>query len=181
MRFACVGGVIGVTILLQGSMPALSALPPNYNVNLAWNPSPSIEVTGYRIYYGVAQGGYTNSVTTGNVTNAVVTGLVSGLPYYFAVAGYNAIGLESELSNEIGYTVPGGLATLQIRVATNKQAILTVTGLIGHTYEIQATSDLKTWTVLGTVTLGSTGLANYTNTNAGSFAKRYYRTRDTQP
>lgn len=180
MRLACVGGLIGFSILWQGSQPALSA-PPTYNVSLAWDRSPSIEVTGYRIYYGVTPGNYTNSVVIGNVTNATVTGLVSGVPYFLTVSGYNSSGLESQLSNEISYTVPGGRATLQIRVAPNKHAILTMTGLIGRTYEIQATSDLKTWTVLGTVTVGSTGLANYTNTNAGSFSKRYYRTRDTQP
>ena len=77
--------------------------------------------------------------------------------------------------------MPGGTAQLQIRIAPNKQAILTVTGKTNHTYEIQATTDLKTWSVIGTVTLGASGSKNYTNTNAGSFSKRFYRTRDTQP
>ena len=58
---------------------------------------------------------------------------------------------------------------------------MTVRGLTGHTYEILATPDLKTWTVIGTVTLGASGATSFTDSNAASFAKRFYRTRDTTP
>jgi hypothetical protein len=150
-------------------------------VTLGWDTSPSTDVTGYRIYYGAGSGNYTNSIMVGNVTSNSIPGMVIGATYYFTVVAYNSIGLESIFSNEIIYTVPGGLAKLQIAIAANKRAILTVTGKAAHTYEIQTTADLKTWTILGTVTTGASGSANYTNTNAGSFPKRFYRTRDTAP
>ena len=76
------------------------------SVTLAWGASPSPDVTGYRVYYGAASGVYSNSVVVGNVTTNAVPGLTSGVTYFFAVTAYNAIGLESLFSNEVGYTVP---------------------------------------------------------------------------
>ena len=70
---------------------------------------------------------------------------------------------------------------MQIRVTPTRQVVLTVTGQIGHTYDIQATQDFTTWTVIGTVTVGAGGSLDFTDTNAASFPKRFYRTHDTQP
>jgi hypothetical protein len=52
---------------------------------------------------------------------------------------------------------------------------------MGHTYDIKATEDFTAWTVIGTVTLGASGSLDFTDTNAASFPKRFYRARDTQP
>lgn len=70
-----------------------------------------------------------------------------------------------------------GLPGVQLRVTPTRQFILTVTGTIGHTYDIQATQDFKTWTVIGAVTVGTNGLSVFTDTNAASFSRRFYRTR----
>jgi hypothetical protein len=154
-------------------------LPGTYTVNLTWNRSPSSEVTGYRIYYGGAAGNYSNSVMAGNVTSNAIPGLISGVTYFFAVVAYNASGVESVASNEIRFSP--GLAIMQISIAANRRAVLTVNGLLGHTYEIQAAQMLGTWTVLGTATVGTNGAVSFTDTNAPSFPNRSYRTRDTQP
>jgi hypothetical protein len=69
------------------------------------------------------------------------------------------------------------LPKVQVSVTPVRQFILTVTGQVGHTYDIQATQDFKTWTVIGTMTVGATGLLNFTDTNAASFSRRFYRTR----
>lgn len=172
-------GAILFLALLHYPSRAWSATPPS--LTLQWDRSASTDVIGYRIYYGATSGNPTNSVEAGNVLSNTIPSLVIGATYFFTVVAYNAVGLESRFSNEFTYTVPGGPAQLQIRIAANKQAILTVTGQTAHTYEIQATPDMKTWTVLGTVTLGANGSASYTNTNAGTFTKRFYRTRDTTP
>jgi hypothetical protein len=66
---------------------------------------------------------------------------------------------------------------VQLRITPTRQFILTVNGLIGHTYDIQATQDFKTWTVIGTVTVGASGSLDFTDTNAASFSRRFYRTR----
>jgi len=175
-------GVILFFALLHNPFQALSAtFLGSYSVAFAWDSSPSSEVTGYRVYYGAASGNYSNSVVVGNVTTNTVPGLASGVTYFFAVTAYNASGLESDFSNEISYTVPGGLPTLQIRVTPTRQVVLTVTGLIGHTYDIQATQDLKTWTIIGTVTVGASGSLDFSDTTAANVSKCFYRTCDLQP
>jgi hypothetical protein len=56
-----------------------------------------------------------------------------------------------------------------------------VTGPAGHTYDIQASQTLTTWSVIGTVTLDSSGSIEFTDPNAASYPNLSYRTRDTQP
>ena len=73
-------------------------------VTLAWDRSPSVDVTGYNIYYGVRSGAYTNRVTVGNVLTATVAGLKEGVTYYFAATAFNTE--ESGFSNEVSYRVP---------------------------------------------------------------------------
>jgi hypothetical protein len=80
------------------------------SVALAWNPSSSTNVAGYKIYYGVACSVYTNAISVGNSTNATVTGLVEGATYYFAATAVDALGVESPFSNETSYSVPVGSA-----------------------------------------------------------------------
>ncbi len=174
--------VLGTSLFLALLLSPVQALsgPGNF-VTLAWDRSPDSSVTGYRIYYGAASGNYTNSVAVGNATTNAVQGLMSGVTYFFAVTAYDASGLESSFSNETSYTAPTGLPTVQLRMAANGQPVLTVQGQIGHTYEIQASQDLKTWTTLGTANLGASGSVDFTDTNTASFPKRFYRTRDTQP
>jgi hypothetical protein len=101
--------------------------------------------------------------------------------------GVNAYGSSSVFPNQTwnarNYWVDvmwqGGLAVpgVQLRVTPARQFVLTVTGPVSHTYDIQATQDLKTWTVIGTVTMGTNGLSVFTDTNAASFSRRFYRTQ----
>lgn len=77
--------------------------PPT--VTLAWDPSPSTNVTGYNIYYGPNSRAYTNKVDVSNVTNATLT-LRYGTLYYFAATAYDGSGLESDFSNEVSYQFP---------------------------------------------------------------------------
>jgi hypothetical protein len=160
--------------LLQGPVQAAQT------VTLGWNPSPGTPVVGYNVYYGVASHTYTGMFDAGNATSAGIRGLVEGGTYFFAVTAYAAIGLESDFSSEISYTVPGGLPRVQLRVTSTGQVVLTVIGQAGHTFDIQATQTLNTWTVIGRVTLGAGGSVEFTDPNAAGSQKRFYRTRDTQ-
>ena len=175
---------MGLTRVLGGIF--FVALFPNpvhavQSVTLAWDPSPDTNVVGYNVYYGVASRTYTNAVDVGNATSVNIPGLVEGRTYFFAVTAYIAGGLESDFSNEISYSVPGGLPPVQIGVASNGQVTVTVTGQIGRTYDILATETFTAWTVIGTVTLGGSGSVDFTDTNAASFSKRFYRIHDIQP
>jgi len=181
-RIKSLTGVLGAALFLaalHNPMTALGVVAPPNSVTLAWDASPSAGVAGYRVYYGTASGNYTSNVEAGNLTTNTIPGMVNGTTYYFAVKAYNASGLEGAFSNEISF-VPG-TATVQIMVAANGQAVLTLKGLIGHTYDVQATPDLKNWSIIGSATIGAGGSFAFTDVNAPSFAKRFYRLRDTQP
>ena len=151
------------------------------SVTLAWNASPGPGVAGYRVYYGVASRVYTSMVSVGVVTNATIPGLLEGVTYYFAVTAYDGEGLESIYSNEVGYTIPGIIARLLIRPAAGGRFVLTGAAPVGHTYQILATTNLSNWTVIGTVTAGTNGSFQFTDTNAPNHRARFYRARDTLP
>ena len=79
--------------------------------------------------------------------------------------------------------MPLGAPAVQIRKSTTVagQFILTAIGQIDHTYEIQATQDFKTWTTIGSVTLGASGSLDFTDPSSQDFPERFYRTQDMQP
>lgn len=146
------------------------------SVTLAWDSSPDPTVVGYNIYSGVASGTYTNRVDAGNATTGNISNLVEGTTYFFAVTAYDASGLESDFSNEISFTVPEALPTLEIHGVTGGQFVFSVTGPVGTTYDIEATEKFTNWIMIGTVTLGAGGSVDFTDTNAANFPKRFYRT-----
>lgn len=163
--------------LLHQSLQASDTSPPGtYSLNLTWTGSPSPEVVGYVVYYGLASGDYTSSIAVSNVTSVTVPDLVEGVTYYFAITAVSLDGMESDYSNEISYTQ--GIQNLQIAGLPGGPLVLTVTGTSGHTYDIEATPDFAAWTVIGTVTLGDGGSLNFTDTNAADFPQRFYRTRE---
>jgi hypothetical protein len=165
--------------LLLSPVQALSAtVPPGQSVTLAWNRSLDTNVVGYNIYDGVASNTYTNMINAGNATAATIFGLIGGETYYLAATAYDYLGRESGFSSEIIYTVPTTLPGVQLRVTPAKQVVLTVTGQTGHTYDIQATQDFTTWTVIGTVTIGASDWLDFTDTNAANFSMGFYRTRE---
>jgi hypothetical protein len=145
------------------------------SITLAWSPATNADLAGYNVYYGSASHTYTNITSVGNVTNATISGLVEGGTYYFAATALSTAGLESGYSAEVSYSVPTALPAVQLQVTPAKQFILTITGTIGHTYNIQASQNLITWRVIGSVTVGAGGSSNFTDTNAASFSKRFYR------
>lgn len=76
------------------------------SVSLIWNASTNIQVAGYNVYYGSASHSYPNQVFVGTNLNTVVGGLGNG-NYFFAVTAVDAIGNESDFSNEINYQIAG--------------------------------------------------------------------------
>lgn len=76
------------------------------------------------MHYGENSGAYTDSIDAGAQTKAELADLPVGTTYFCAVTAYNALGMESDFSNEISFTVapprppsadanmPGGLSDL---------------------------------------------------------------------
>lgn len=92
------------------------------DITLAWDPSSSPGVTGYKLYYRTKFGSTSwtgaeaatpsategnSPVDVGNVTSATLTGLESGVVYLFAVLAYDAEGYHSRFSNIISSSTVG--------------------------------------------------------------------------
>jgi hypothetical protein len=103
-----VAGVLGSILAAQAA-----------SVTLAWNPSPSTEVTGYKLYYGPADTTgskwYTEVIDVHTVTQYRVEGLTAGTCYVFAVQAYGDNGKASDFSNQVRH----------LAAASTREAILT--------------------------------------------------------
>jgi fibronectin type 3 domain-containing protein len=82
---------------------------PGMQISLVWDPNIEPDLEGYKCYYGLNSRDYTHTVVVGNQTVCTVTDLKPGETYYFAVTAYNTVGLESDYSEEIIYTIPAEL------------------------------------------------------------------------
>ena len=105
--------VIGslLTACGSGSESAAGGDDSNGTVVLTWDavtePSPA---AGYRIYYGTASGEYVQpfgqGLAAGNGTTYTMAGLSSGATYFFAATAHDAMGNESNYSNEVFKVIP---------------------------------------------------------------------------
>jgi hypothetical protein len=142
------------------------------SVTLVWGPSTSASVAGYNIYYGGANGDYTNMIPVGNVTNVTVTGLLDGTTYYFAAKAVNASGTESGFSNQTSYSVPTPAASLNAATHGKGGFGFVVNGVPGYKYVVEASTDMINWTPLETNTVPF----SYSDPAASQFSRRFYRT-----
>ena len=186
------GGALGISRLVEILVatlllalihhPVLGSAAPDadtYSLTLSWgDSSPDPDLIGYRVYYGTASGEYTNIITTGNVSTATISGLLYGVTYYFAITAVDIDGDESDFSNEISYQQDAPTVRLQIQSVADGQFLLTVNGPPGKTYDIEATEDFTTWTVIGTGTLDADGSLEFTDTDAANHPQRFYRAHD---
>jgi len=134
-------------------------LPGQANtLTIVWSPSPSPEVSGYALYWGLSEDSCTNRIALRNVTNVTLVGFKRKLTYHLAVAACDATGDESPWSNRIQYSrtlqmlpIPSNTATnlLQLKqvnvTATNSVIRLSFTGQAGSDYRLQSTEDFQRW------------------------------------
>jgi len=90
------------------SAPASASTLSSSTATLEWDSVAG--ASGYRIYYGVTQGGPydqspVNGIDVGNATTFTVTGLAGHTRYYFVATAYSAA-VESPFSNEVFKDVP---------------------------------------------------------------------------
>ena len=147
----------------------------SYKVDLSWDAHADSTVSAYQVYYGTTNGEYTTKIAVGNATQTTISGLSGGTTYYFAVTAINTGGIESAFSNAVAFQ-PGSLST-SIRTSATGQMVLKVQGLIGQKYNIEASQDLVSWSVISTVTIQDGGSLDFVDPDTGRFHKRFYRTR----
>lgn len=106
LRRQCCRLRLAESLLVSAALGVVLPAFANGSITLAWDPSPSDTVVGYRIYYGLVSGNYTVQLEVGNQTSATVTNLIPARTYYFAATAYNTLGVESEFSEEVSARVP---------------------------------------------------------------------------
>ena len=111
---------VTATVSTQGSSSSISAStviidppdPPSGlvlspgSIRLAWSPSDTVNVAGYKIYLGHQPGVYDQVIDAGNVTSYHDTNVTYGTTYYVAVRAYSTNGLLSAPSTEGSITLP---------------------------------------------------------------------------
>ena len=160
-------------LILSSALMLFLQLPVHagQSVTLAWNPSSTPDIAGYRIYYDTACGNYPNVVEVGNTTNATVSGLVPGTKYYFAATTVDGAGNESGFSNEASYAMPVTAATLAAPAGSAGQFSFTVSGDAGQQYVVQASTNMLDWVSLQT----NAAPFLFTDNDAAGFNQRFYR------
>jgi hypothetical protein len=167
-----------LTIILP--LISFSSARAAQSVLLSWDRIPDPTIIGYYVYYGTESGNYTGIASPGVETSVVIPGIVEGQTYYFAVTAMDMLGQESLFSNEVSYTAP--LPPPPLSISFNKNgATLTGAGIAGHVYEIQATTNFVSWTVIGTLPAEVDGSFLFTDSDAANYPARFYRFRDTTP
>jgi hypothetical protein len=146
-----------------------------WSVTLGWNASPSADAAGYNIYYGTTSGSYTNKITVGNVTSATISNLTAGVTYYFAATTCDTNANESAFSNEASFILSGVL-TMSQGANAGAPALIQFPVEPGHWYEVQATTDLQSWTTIKQTDVATANIwVQFTDPNAGDFKSRFYR------
>jgi len=168
-------------LLAAGAVLSVTTALASPQVTLAWDPSVSSSVAGYRLYYGVSSRVYTNVIDVGSANFATVSNLVDSTTYFFAVTAYDVAGLESDFSDEISYTVPSPVSVLQVSFDPVQGAALTATGPSNYSYNILTSTNLVDWMPLTTITLDATGVSQYTDSVDPTKPTRFYRLQQTSP
>jgi hypothetical protein len=170
---ACCGimtiAVVALSLLAAAQARAIQS------VSLAWNSTADSSVAGYALYYGAASGHYSTRVDVGTNTTATVPGLIEGSTNYFALTAYNAAAVESPLSTEVSYLVPG-LVVCKMIVAGGKTMQLRFPVASGHSYQVEASTNLTSWAVIwqsGTAT--SNAWTTFQDPLTKSRRQRFYR------
>ena len=116
-------------------------------VTLAWDPTPSSPIAGYRLYYAT-NSGLSSVAAVSNVPptqlSLAMPNVVPGIAYFYATA-YLFNGIESDPSNIVLYTNKHfGPVNLRITASTNNQAAIWVNNTATN-MQVQWSSNMTTW------------------------------------
>lgn len=106
------------TLNLHAQSPAPPAPNRAIRIPLAWEPSPTLSVVGYRLYHATSGPTWTNHTFIAGRTNTTFTFTngVPGVSNHFVVMAVNADGVESDPSNVVqrpALPVPASAGPLQ--------------------------------------------------------------------
>lgn len=141
---------------------------------VGWNASTATNVSGYAVYYGSRSGDYTMRLDAGTNTAVVITGLEEGQTNYFVVKPYTAQQIEGPPSNEISFIVPGIIAVSQ-KATVKSPAQIEFSVAPGHSYKVQASVNLMTWSTIWEKSATTNGWVEYEDPEGANLKERFYR------
>src|SRR5262249_29270379 len=121
------------TILAMAVVGAAAARSGRSVIRVRWEPSPSDDIAGYRVYTRPLDAPYGDPRDVGlpplqgdGTVNSLLPDTERSGDYAFAVTAYTADGTESDLSNELVLYAPGvrGACT-ELRCATRDDCFIT--------------------------------------------------------
>jgi hypothetical protein len=115
-----------------------------------------------------------NNVSAGTYSLSAKAVYDSGSRVASAAVSVTVIGKKRP---KLGITtaIAGGNGSSAIGHPPSPFIILSATGDPGQTYNIQSSPDLKTWTLIGAMTLDATGCCQFTNSIGSSGPNSFYR------
>ena len=151
---------------------ATSAAP----VTFGWDPSPDAAVTGYALYYRLADSSTNRRLDVGSAKIVTLHNLEAGSDYLFFVVGYDASGVESAASNLLSYSPPA-LSRLQISNQPDGTMSIQFRAAAGALCFVEYASTLTSpqWQTLGSATADANGSVLITDPPTGRSAMRFYR------
>jgi len=153
---------------------SLCAAQAERSVTLAWDRSQGSSVTGYYVYVLEENSTTPTRVTVGNTNQTTIPNLKEGLRYSFTVTAFNSVG-ESTPSNGALFVVPVPVSLASTR-PTNGLQTIQFQGAPGRSYDLQASTDLQTWTTIWqTGAIETYGPISFQDLDSGMLTQRFYR------
>jgi hypothetical protein len=166
---------IGLSTFLAICLALAAPARASQSVSLAWNPESDPNVAGYAVYLGTTNGAYTSRFDVGTNIQITVTGLTEGTTNYFAIAAYNSARMEGTKSVGLSYLVPGLIRAVPSGAAGSPMN-LTFPVASGHWYELQASTNLQTWTNLAQTPVESVNAwVTLQDQQPGNSSRRFFR------
>lgn len=167
---------IGLLALAVCAFSAISTRAQDpASVTLAWDPNPEPDLKEYRLHIGISSRSYQVSIPVGLATTFTVTDLPAGVTTYFALTAINHNGLESDYSEEVIFTAePAGEGQLTFLQRPSDFKV-TLSGAPATIYSIQASSNLRDWTVITTKLSDPSGVVSISGNRSQQGRAQFYR------
>jgi hypothetical protein len=150
--------------IVSGLVNAPSSSENSFYLNIDAEPTDPL-----MLWNLVVSSGFTNqAVSWGGVSDTV--------PHVFNLsAGAHQLIVRGREPNAQLGTITIIPAPLQATALPNKQVAISGVGQAGHTYDVQASQNLSTWSTIGSTIVSANGTFQFTDTAAPSFRSRSYR------
>jgi hypothetical protein len=166
-----------------GNHPSIasSGIDPAKSVNRYWTLANAggIVVGSYNATFNFVPGDVDAGANTTNFIAARYSGswtnatIVAQTANSTALTGLVALGDFS--IGEPASTLPIAPSLTSCSIQAGGLAVLKLNGAAGRTYTIQASTNLTSWTNIGTTTMDVTGVGQFVDVNAPNFRYRLYR------